>query len=110
MNLKELADLTEYLDTDMSLKQKKVEFLRIKGTNISRCFTEFRVEEDGVVVIFFSLVFTYENAEKDILITETKREVTTDQMVLTDRFKKDLSKGMAYKIDLFLDRIRPYLN
>ncbi|WQR83813.1 hypothetical protein KVE41_02705 [Helicobacter pylori] len=34
MNLKELADLTDYLDTAMSMRQKKVEFLRIRGTNL----------------------------------------------------------------------------
>ncbi|WRF05164.1 hypothetical protein KVE59_05050 [Helicobacter pylori] len=50
--------------------------------------------DNGVVVIFFSLVFTYENAEKDIFITETKRKVTTDEITLTNRFKKDLLKGM----------------
>ena len=60
------------------------------------------MEDKGEVVIFFSLVFTYENAERDIFIT--------DEIVLTDRFKKSLLEGMEYKIDLFLDRIRPYLN
>ena len=107
MNLKELAELTDYLDK--ALSDKKVEFLRIIGTEVKGCFNEFRLADNGEVVIFFSLVFAYENAEKDIFITETKREVTTDKIVLTDRFRKKLLKGMKYKFDLFKERIKPYL-
>ena len=107
MNLKELAELTDHLDE--GLTDKKVEFLRIRGTQVRGCFNEFRVEHNGEVVIFFSLVFSYENAEKGIFITETKREVATDKIVLTDRFKKSLLKVMEYKFDLFKERISPYL-
>lgn len=109
MNLKELAELTHYLDTATSMRDKKIEFLRIRGTQVSRCFTDFSVADNGVVIIFFSLVFTYENPEKEIFITETKSEVTTDEIVLTDYFKEILLKGLEDKIDLFLDRISPYL-
>ncbi len=36
MNLKELAELTDYLDNAMSMKQKKVEFLRLLSRNPNR--------------------------------------------------------------------------
>lgn len=107
MKIKELADLKDYLDKAMSAKRD--EFLKIRGSQVSKCFTEFRCEDDGSVVIFFALVFSYENAEKDIFITETKREVTTDEIVLTDHFKKALLKALECKFDLFTDRISPYL-
>ncbi|WQZ20847.1 hypothetical protein KVL94_04855 [Helicobacter pylori] len=60
--LKELADLKYYLDTGMIPKRE--DFLKIRGVKVSECFIEPQLGDGGVVVIFFSLVFTYENAEK----------------------------------------------
>ena len=107
MNLKELADLKYYLDP--ALRPKKEDLLRIRGANVSNCFTEPKHGDGGVVVIYFSLVFTYENAERDIFIVETKSEVSTDEITLTRRFKKALLKAMGHKFDLFTERIKPYL-
>lgn len=107
MNLKELAELKDYLDT--GIRPKSAELFKIRGARVSECFIEPILGGGGVVVISFSLVFTYENAGKDIFITETKSEVITDEIVLTNRIKSYLLKAMSGKFDLFIERIKPYL-
>lgn len=108
MQLLELAELTEHINTAISAKRS--EFMKINGASVSECFTEFSAENDGEVAIFFSLVFTYENARKEIFITENKRCVTTDRLTLTDLFKNLIVNELEHKIELFTDRISPYLD
>lgn len=91
------------------MRAKSAELFKIRGARVSECFIDPILGDGGVVVIFFSLVFTYENAGKEIFITETKSEVTTDEIALTSRLKSYLLKAMRGKFDLFLDRIKPYL-